>query len=160
LGVGAGAASLADASDVESAREHCAEWSLPSELLPIARVEDEHSDGFICISLRGKNRDGVYYFIMPSGDDSASYRIARNLSDFFALLSKAKSKAPDWVAAIERGDLSALDRWYEAGGRPALKAGYRGKQPAELAVEKGRAAVVRWFITRGLKARAAFNSAI
>jgi ankyrin repeat protein/cell wall assembly regulator SMI1 len=160
LPVGSGESDGGDAGDVESAREQCTEWGLASEQLPIARVEDEHSDGFICITLRGKNRGAIYYFSMPHGDDSASYRIGRNLSDFFALLSKAESKAPDWVAAIERGDTGALDRWYEADGRAALKARYRGKQPAELAVEKGRTEVVRWLLMRGVKAKAAYDLAL
>jgi ankyrin repeat protein/cell wall assembly regulator SMI1 len=164
LQVESGEATLGDASDVESARDECEEWGLASELLPIARFEDEHSDGFICMSLRGKNRGAVFCFWMPRGDDSATQRIARNLSEFFALLSKAKAKSkakvPDWVAAIERGDLGVLDRWYEAGGQAAWKTRYRGKQPVALAVEKGRTEVVRWLIARGVKAKAAYDLAL
>jgi ankyrin repeat protein len=151
-------AKLGEDTDLEATRKELSDWGLPTRMLPIASVEDEVSGGLLCISVRGKDRGRVFYYPRGDSTDSTTYRVAKTLSRFFALLSKSKDKTPDWVQAIEAEDLEALQGWLDAGG--SLKKRHRGRTPLETAVDKGRTEVVRWFIKRGVKPKAAFEAAM
>ena len=141
LAVGAAPSSLGEPLDLEAIREQLADWGLPERLLPIANANDEVSGGLLCLSLRGKDRGRIVYYPQNDSTDSTTYRLAKSLSAFFGQLSKSKRKTPEWVTAIEDGDLDGLKRWLDGGGK--LTTGHRGRTPLDLAVEKGRIDVVR-----------------
>ena len=144
LAVGGAPTSLGEHVDLEAAHERLADWDIPKRLLPIAAAEDEYSGGVLCISLRTKDRGRIVYYPQNDSTDSTTYRVAKSLSAFFGLLNKAKRKMPEWVNAIEDGDLDELQRWLDGGGK--LTTRHRGRTPLEVAVEKGRTDVVRALI--------------
>jgi ankyrin repeat protein len=160
LVVGDGETPFGETPDVESARASCQDWGLTRRYLPFADAANEFTGGYLCISLRGKDRGRIVYYPQSDGGDSQTYSVAKTLSGLFSLLSKAKrKKVPDWVNAIESGDLDALQRWLGETGTSALKTKHRGRTPLEIAIDRGRTDIVRWLLERGASAQAAFELA-
>jgi ankyrin repeat protein len=156
--VGGAPSSLGEHVDLEATHERLADWDIPKRLLPIAAAEDEYSGGLLCISLRTKDRGRIVYYPQNDSTDSTTYRVAKSLSAFFGLLSKAKRKLPGWVTAIEEGDLGALERWLDGGGKVTTR--HRGRTPLEIAVENGRTDVVHALVARGVTQQEAFQTAM
>ena len=158
LAVGAAPSSLGEPLDLEAIREQLADWGLPKRLAS-DRERQRRSFGRAAVPLAARQRSrAIVYYPQNDSTDSTTYRLAKSLRPFFGQLSKSKRKTPEWVTAIEDGDLDGLKRWLDGGGK--LTTGHRGRTPLDLAVEKGRIDVVRALIARGLTPEEAFQSAM
>jgi cell wall assembly regulator SMI1 len=155
--VTAGQGRLAGECDLETVYSNFKGSALPRRMLPIASAEADPDGGMLCISVQGIDRGQIYYRPDVESSEDTVYRVADSFTAFLTTLGKLGHQQPDWVTAIQDGNLEGVSHWLDAGGR--LTAQYRGQDTLRLAVADGNLEMVKLLLTRGASISEAYMHA-